>query len=167
MILKHVRDEVERLLDEAAEGHLGDGVKAVVQRAEVLEAVIELLGSVERDLTSEAEALVLTIGRASRDGRRKKMGADVLHIVDGFTEDGGYIDPLLSLAFPVGTDDGLVKTLRYWTVEDFEISVRMAYRKAAEVTVAARAHDEAMTAAVRSMRLRGVFTFGDSTGRTT
>ena len=53
------------------------------------------------------------------------------------------------------------------SIEDCQDSAIMAYRKAAEVTDAARAHDEAMQEAVRSMRLRGVSAFGDFTARTT
>lgn len=156
-----LRERIERILDERAAKH-PDGAKAEALRAEALPEVVDLLADVERNLEAEAEALLLSVGQRSRRTRRERMGRDLLYLSDAFVsgEDGAYVDPLLSLAYPVGTDDGLVKTLRHWTAEDFDTSTRMAYRKAAEITASAREHDEAMTSAVLSMRARGALRFG-------
>lgn len=159
-----VRQQVERMLDQAAGRH-PDGVKADELRREVFDDTVKLLAKTKRDLTAEAEALLVSVGQRSRKSRRDRMGHDIEYILDAFAEDesGAYIDPLLDLAYPIGTDDGQVKTLRNWTTEDFDTSTRMAYRKAAEITASAREHDEAMQAAVRSMRMRGTTRFGSST----
>ena len=161
-----IRKEIECLLDEAAQRH-PDGVKSDELRAEVLDAAVGILAEVERDLRAEAEALVLAVSRSSRKARRSRMAHDLDYILEAFTEDenAAYVDPMLDLAYPIGTDDGEVKTLRYWTADDFETSTRMAYRKAAEITAAAREHDERMQAAVRSMRVRGASRFGEPVKR--
>jgi hypothetical protein len=157
----NLRGEIEALLDQAASRH-PDGVKSEELRAEVLDDVIGLLLHQERDLNAEADALLMSVSRQSRKVRRSRMANSIEYLLDAFVsdEDAAYVDPMLSLAFPLGTDDGQVKTLRYWTAEDFDTSTRMAYRNASDVTAAAREHDERMQAAVRSMRLRGVSRFG-------
>lgn len=156
-----LRRTVERLLDEAASRH-PEGIKADELRREVLDAVVDLLETVERDTVAEAEALLVSVGQSSRKARRNSMRDDIDFLIGGFTEDGAYVDPLLDLAYPIGTEDGQVKTLRHWTQDDFITSTRMAYRKAAEITASARDHDEAMTSAVLSMRARGVTRFGET-----
>ena len=47
------------------------------------------------------------------------------------------------------------------SIEDCQDSAIMAYRKAAEVSAAARAHDKTLQEAVRSMRRCGVSTVDD------
>lgn len=156
-----IRTEIERMLDEAASKHV-EGIKCDVQRAEVFDATVALLRESPRDLHAEAELLVMQVSRSTRRLRRKRMAHDIDALLDVFTEadDGAYVDPLLDLAYPIGTEDGRVKTLRYWTAEDFDTSTRMAYRKAAEGTAAVRDHDDRMQRAVESMKLRGVTQFG-------
>lgn len=156
-----LRQKVEQMLDEAA-ARYPEGVKADELRRLILPDVRLLLMDADRDLDAEAEALCVSVGQRSRRSRRDGMSKSLDYILDAFTEDeaGAYIDPMLDQAYPVGTEDGLVKTLRNWTVEDFDTSTRMAYRKAAEVTAAAREHDEALSRAVESMKLRGAARFG-------
>lgn len=163
MNAEDLRPQIETLLDVAAARH-PEGVKSDELRTEILGQVAQLLADVDRDLFAEAEALVVSVARQSRRSRRGRMAHDLDYILNAFAEegDGAYVDPMLDLAYPIGTEDGQVKTLRYWTAEDFDTSTRMAYRKAAEVTASAREHDERMQAAIRSMRLRGTERFGES-----
>ena len=160
---EQMRREVERLLDEAA-ARRPEGAKSDDLRHEILSDVAGLLADLDRDLFAEADALIVTVARQSRRARRGRMASDIDYILDAFAEDesAAYIDPMLDLAYPIGTEDGQVKTLRYWTADDFDTSTRMAYRKAAEVTASAREHDERMHRALMSMRLRGVERFGES-----
>lgn len=162
MTPEHLRREVERLLDEAAARH-PDGVKSDELRNEILGQVAGMLAEVDRDLFAEADVLTTAVARQSRRARRSRMAGDIDYILDSFNEDEGaaYVDPMLDLAYPIGTEDGQVKTLRYWTADDFDTSTRMAYRKAAEVTASAREHDERMLRALHSMRARGVERFGE------
>jgi hypothetical protein len=165
MTIDDLRQRIERILDERAARH-PEGAKAEDLRIEALPEVVGLLADVERNLEAEAEALLVSVGQRSRRSRRERMSRDLLYLLDAFTnsEDGAYIDPLLDLAYPIGTDDGRVKTLRHWTADDFLTSTQMAYRKAAEITASAREHDEAMTSAVMSMRARGAARFGEAGG---
>lgn len=162
MNMDDLRTTVRNLLDETARRY-PEGVKADELRSAIVGQVAGLLSDVERDLFADAEALIGQEQTKQRRSRRDRMGSDLAYILDGFAADdeGAYVDPLLEQAFPVGTEDGEVKTLRYWTAEDFDTSVRMAYRKAAEVTASAREHDESMTRAIHSMRARGVLRFGE------
>lgn len=154
-------DLIESLLDEETAKH-PEGLKANDQRALVQGKVVALLADTERDLDAEAEALLLDVSRASRRRRRASMRQSIEYVLDAFTEseESAYIDPMFDLAFPIGTDDGQVKALRFWTADDFGTSVRMAYRQAAATTTAARDHDDACQRAMDSMRLRGVEMFG-------
>lgn len=154
-----LRDHVLTMLDEEAAKHT-DGLKSADQRALVHGRVVRLLADLPRDLDAEAEALLLEVSRSSRRRRRASMAANIDSIVSGFGEAGGYVDPLMDMAFPIGTDDGQVKALRYWTAEDFAASTRMAYRKSAEATAAARDHDDACHRAIGSMKVRGTQMFG-------
>lgn len=162
MNIDHVRTAVRDLLDTTARQY-PEGVKAEELRRAIVGQVAVMLSDVERDLFADAEQIIGQEQTKQRRSRRDRMGNDLTYVLDGFdaADDGAYVDPILEQAFPVGTEDGEVKTLRYWTAEDFDTSVRMAYRKAAEVTASAREHDESMTRAIRSMRARGVSRFGE------
>ncbi|MDI3241644.1 hypothetical protein QK292_08725 [Arthrobacter sp. AL08] len=76
--------------------------------------------------------------------------------VDGIDDAQGLLDQ----SYPIGSADGETKTLRNWTGDDFQTSVRMAYRRSAEAVTAAREHEEWVQEAVQSMRFRGVDRFG-------
>jgi hypothetical protein len=134
--------------------------------AEVEEAVRDrvraALPDLDRDLDAEAAARIHAIAAAQRRERRQALRTNVAYILDGIPEDGTYVDPLLDLAYPLGTTDGMVKTLRYWTRDDFRTSVQMAYRKSADATAAARAWDEVATRAVEAMQAHGWVAFGGS-----
>lgn len=70
-----------------------------------------------------------------RDNRSKRLGQDIDYLLDGFKEDGAYVDPLLSQAHRVG--DGTDLTLRLWSIEEWKT---WAYgRMAAAIKTAAAA----------------------------
>lgn len=162
MNLETIQQQVRDLLDATARQY-PEGVKSDELVHAVVGQVAVLLGDLDRDLFAEAEALARQQLTGQRRQRRKGMAMSLDYLLDAFAEsdDAAYVDPMLDLVYPIGTEDGQVKTLRYWTAEDFDTSIRTAYRKAAEVTAAAREHDESMTRAVQSMRARGVSRFGE------
>ena len=162
MNIEAIQQQVRDLLDATARQY-PEGVKAADLGHAIVGQVATMLGDLERDLFADAEALIRQEMKGQRRQRRKSMAANLDYLLDAFaeSEESAYVDPYLDLVYPIGTEDGHVKTLRYWTAEDFDTSIRTAYRKAAEVTAAAREHDESMTRAVHSMRARGVSRFGE------
>lgn len=53
-----------------------------------------------------------------RDSRSTRLGQDIDYLLDGFQEDGDYVDPLLSQAHRIG--DGTDLTLRLWGIEEWK-----------------------------------------------
>jgi hypothetical protein len=154
-----LRARILELLDAETARH-PDGAKTRDVQDAILDAVVDLLNDFERDTRAEAAELIRSVATDTRRVRRQVLRTSVDYYLDAFTEDGAYIDPVLDLAFPVGTTDGEVKTLRYWTEEDFHTSVRMTYRKAAEAAEAARLWDKTAERAVAYMRSHNRATFG-------
>lgn len=154
-------ERIAELLDAETARH-AEGAKAREIQDAISPDVVALLDLLDHDRAAEAEAMIRRVANATRRSRRQNLRANVEYLVDAFTEDGAYMDPLLDLAYPVGTADGLTKTLRYWTEEDFHTSVRMTYRKAAEAAEAARRWDAAAERAIEWMRGHGRERFGDN-----
>ena len=72
----------------------------------------------------------------------------------------GVDDPILYVAYPLGTDDGRDKVLALWTAEDWRSSAMTRYRGAAEVTAAAQIFDEQATLIARQITARNCITTG-------
>jgi hypothetical protein len=160
------RREIVRRLDEENRRH-ADGAKPHELRVALRDGVVELLANEDRDIVAEADQTIADVQEKTRRQRRASLAKNIEYILDAFaeSEDAAYIDPMLDQAYPIGTEDGRTKTLRYWTKEDFQTSIQMAYRKSAEAVAAAREHDRWMQAAIESMYFRGVQTFGAATVR--
>lgn len=72
----------------------------------------------------------------------------------------GADDPILHVAYPLGTDDGRDKVLALWTAEDWRSSAMTRYRGAAEVTAAAQIFDEQAALIARQILARNCVTTG-------
>lgn len=70
-----------------------------------------------------------------RDGRSNRLGQEIDYLLDGFKEDGSYIDPLLNQAHRIG--DGTDLTLRLWSVEEWWAWSYGRLKVAAQVSAAA------------------------------
>lgn len=153
-----MRQIVQGLYDEWFRAQ-GTEAKSADAKAAILDPVVELLKGSERDVVREATQLINLVVDPERQRRSNRLRKDLPFILDGLDESGDFADPLLDLAFRLGTPDGLDKTLRLWTPYDFDSSVRMAYRKSAEAVDAAKAWDLVAERAVQGMHLRAVDVF--------
>lgn len=153
-------DEALRELWDRETDKWPDGAKSADIENALLDEASELLGLVDIDVRGLAAGALHRVGAELRRTRRKSMRENIEYLLDGFAGNGVYMDPMLSLAYPLGTPDGQVKTLRNWTERDFVTSVQMAYRKASESVAAARAYDETIERAIHDMHARGVDRFG-------
>lgn len=152
-------EAIRELLDTEGRTH-PDGGKSAEMEAAVLDDVLPLLDVLDEDPRERAAAIVHRVAIGTRRSRRKLLRENVDYVLDGLTDDGAYVDPLLDLLYPIGTPDGQVKTLRYWKREDFATSVQMGYRKAADATAAARRWDETAQRAIENMDATGRVHFG-------
>lgn len=115
----------------------------------------------ERDYEAEADLRIDRQVSRTRDRRRDRLRRDMEHFLDAFTEDGTYLDPILSWAFPLGDERGTDKSLRYWTAEDFSNSVKTVRRQAEEVTAAADRWEDTCHRVIELMAQAGAVTLGD------
>ena len=90
-----------------------------------------------------------------RDSRSAQLGRDIDYLLDGFQEDGTYVDPLLAQAHRVG--DGTDLTLRLWTEEEWRTWAYGRLRTAAKTSAAAdrdATRAEAMIDRIRHQHVR-------------
>lgn len=87
------------------------------------------------DLDQIAEQQFATLVLPLRKQRGDHLRKDVGYLLDGFQEDGAYVDPLLSQVQKVG--DGTDLILRFWGVKEWRTWAYIALQKAAEISAAA------------------------------
>lgn len=138
----------------------GDEVKISEAREGVRADVIQLLAGTDRDLEAEADRWIQTTITNLRRKRSASLREQLDYILDGFGEDGTYVDPLLDQAFSLGDVHGIDKALRYWQERDFRDLVVTRYRVAAETTKAASAIDDTAQRCIDRMHASGAETFG-------
>jgi hypothetical protein len=155
-----MNEAIQKLYDEAAAAH-EDGVKTAELKEEILPDVIDLLADTERNLEQEARDSIDATIDPERRRRRRALREDLEQLLAALPEEDGYADPLLDLAFPMGTEAGEDKVLRHWTKEDLRNVVLMAYRKAGEVTQAAVALDGVVARAEHEMTARSAQIIGE------
>lgn len=148
------------------DGHVRDAggeVKSSEAMEAILPQVADLIADDDRDINSEARSAIRAAVTPARSKRASSLKRDLDWIIDGFEEDGVYIDPLFDHAYGLGRADGADKTLRTWTMEDFQNLVVTRYRVAAESTKAAADLDDTVTRVVERMRVSRAEAFGDVT----
>lgn len=155
-----LNDDIVNLYDDYIR-QAEDGVKVADAREAIRPDVMALLAGTERDLEGEATRLIEVTVRTARGKRSRSLRKQLEYILDGFEEDGTYVDPLLDQAYGLGDEHGIDKTLRYWQVEDFANLVVTRYRVAADATKAAREIDDVAQRCIDWMRMRGAIHFGD------
>ncbi|WP_415041428.1 hypothetical protein [Gordonia sp. (in: high G+C Gram-positive bacteria)] len=94
----------------------------------------------DEDLYAEGLALYDRVVRPRRRGRTSALHNDVQTIVEALSGATilGADDPILNVAYPLGTPDGRDKVLAKWTAEDWRNATLTRYRNAAETTAAAQ-----------------------------
>lgn len=123
------------------------------------------LGKLERPkrtVDDEGRAYAKLYVGPERERRRTAILRDGAWLLSALRDETilGRDDPHLDMAYPVG--DGTDKTLRSWTVDDWNRSRTERYAKAQQATDAARRYDdEVVTPAIREMQTRGAVMFGD------
>jgi len=154
---------VEALYDEYVREHSPDGgVKFAEAREGIRDEVVDLIRATERDVYAEAEALLNTSLGGLREKRSRGLKRQLEHLLDGFDEDGPYIDPILDMAFRLGDSAGVDKTLRFWTADDLRDLVVVRYRIAADGTEAAKELDKTANRVVDRMLIAGAHFMGDA-----
>jgi hypothetical protein len=117
------------------------------------------------DLVEEGRELFDMFIGTERRRRKSSIRDQIAYLLDAFEsgeEDGAYVDPILSLAYPLGEHDGRDKILRFWTIEDWQGATTERYRKAAQATAAAAAFDtDTATRVVAAMAAKSARTVGD------
>ena len=153
-------DEIIDMYDEYVRMS-GDAVKSADARDAIKGRVVDLLQETERNLDREADLILSRVLRSSRDSRSRTLRRDLDCILASFSEGDGYNDPLLELAFPLGNEAGMDKTLRMWTDEDFVNLTVTRYRVAADSTRAAADLDETTQQIRHAMRVKGAHVLGE------
>ncbi|GAB2906763.1 hypothetical protein GCM10027047_01230 [Rhodococcus aerolatus] len=121
---------------------------------------------VQDDLVTQGRNLFDRVVKPERDRRRSSMRrtmGDLLDAINGETI-LGTADPKLDQAFALG--DGRDKSLRHWTVDDWQAATTERYRNAAQATASASTFDEGAAQIVSAIRRSGVRTTGDLLGAT-
>lgn len=155
-ILQQIIDLYDEYIRDA-----GREVKIAEAREAIKAEVISLLVDSPRNLDAEADRLIQATITSTRSKRSRSLREQLDYILDGFTEDGIYVDPLLDQAYGLGDEHGIDKTLRFWRIEDFANLVVTRYRVAAEATKAASDIDTTAQRCIDRMREAGAVTFGD------
>lgn len=148
------------LYDEEVARHT-TGVKVAAARDAIRPEVRKLVAKGKRDLDLETDMLLDTVLRSARSDRSRSLKRDLEFLLDAFSEDEHYADPMLQQAYRLGDQAGIDKVLRHWTAEDFANLVVTRYRVAAESTAAAVALDKTTQRVLERMRVAGVAHVGD------
>lgn len=94
-----------------------------------------------------------------RARRSQRLGEEVDYLLDGFKEDGTYVDPVLGQAHRVG--DGTDLVLRYWGRDEWLGWSYKRLKNAAEVSAAAKQDADRAEAMIRQLDAEGVRYTGD------
>lgn len=152
------KEWIEREYDAIAAEYGDDGITQKEARdllAQRYEDAVRC-GEVDRDeldLYDEGKQLFDRVVSPMRNRRKNALQNDMQLIVDAMNDDTilGRDDPLLDIAYPLGTPDGRDKILRLWTREDWRRAQITRYSNAAEVTAAAHAFAELAESIVAGM----------------
>jgi len=154
-----LRNLILTLYDEKVAA-VGESVKSsdIYEAVAVEPTIADLLSQQPRNLAAEGRALVAAVMAPIRRTRRSGMADDILRLLDTLAapDEGTYMDPILLMAYPLGTPDGMDKTWGLWTPQDKDTCVLMAYRKAGESMAAAVHLDQAEDKAKEAMLIAGV-----------
>lgn len=115
------------------------------------------------DLYAEGLAVFDAAVKPRRKSRTTALHRDATIIIDALNDETilGRDDPILHVAYPLGTADGRDKTLTRWTADDWSNAAITRYRNAAEVTASAQVFDEQAQTIAAALITRGV---GATTG---
>ncbi len=99
--------------------------------------------------------------RNQRKLELKNAGAWIVDVINRDTILGEF-DPILDRAYSLGKKDGTDKTLRFWTVDDWQGAVTERYRNAADVTSSAQDFDlNVASPIIEALRASNVVMTGD------
>ena len=117
----------------------------------------------ELDLFAEGGSIFDRVVRPQRQARKSSLHRDMETITAALGDETilGSDDPILHIAYPLGTADGRDKVLTLWTREDWRTASMRRYRNAAEVTASAQIFDELSSHISDSMLASGVNTTGE------
>lgn len=156
-----IETSVIELYDEHVQSRSDEGTKVAEAKLAIRDEVRLLVATTERDIDRETDDLLNSIIGSARSRRSRSMKKNLEHLLDGFDEGDTYIDPLLDMAFGLGDEHGVDKSLRFWTADDFANVVVTRFRVAAEVTEATAEFDRTVQRIVARMRGVGALTLGD------
>jgi hypothetical protein len=97
-----------------------------------------------------------------RARRANSLVNDLEYIVDGFKEDGTYMDPVLARSHRLG--DGTELVLRLWTAEQWDKWANARLRKAAEATAKALRERQLVDKLLELFDAKGATYTGDLRG---
>lgn len=147
-----IEDAIVDLYDTYVREHGDDaGTKLVEVKHAIRGEVRDLIVGTERDVDAEADALISATLSSTRQKRSQSLKRQLDYLLDGFPEEGAFVDPLLDQAFRLGDETGVDKTLRNWTVEDLRNLTVTRYRNAADATKAAAELDSTVQRVVDRM----------------
>lgn len=120
-------------------------------------------GEIERDapaLSAEGEDKFDKYIPPARRSRKAVFRRDLGNLLDALNGETvlGEDDPRLDQAFPIG--DGRDKTLRYWSVDDFQNALSVRYAKAADSMDAADGFAKIAREVIRQMSAHNARMFG-------
>ena len=116
----------------------------------------------QTDLYVEGGRLFDRIVKPLRQRRKSSLISNMETIRAAINDETilGQEDPILHLAYPLGTQDGRDKILSLWTVEDWRNGAITRYDNAAEVTAAAQAFSNLSSEITSAMIQRSAHTTG-------
>lgn len=136
--LEHSRDETVRIVTTEARYLLPD--EATRDRAAISQEI--------------------TTTRASRSGRALHYFQEVEEALDNATL-WGDLDPVLDLALRTGHHDGIDKTLRMWTIDDWLAKLEASAQNVADAIAADAELRPIVNRIISRMAARGAHTVGD------
>ncbi len=155
-----IETAIVALYDEYVAKH-AEGVKLAEAKAAIRDEVRNLVAGVERDVDVETDVTITAVLGATRGKRSRSLKRDLDYLLDGFGEEGAYVDPLLDQAYRLGDETGMDKALRNWTPDDLADLVVTRYRVAADATAAASELDRTVLRVASRMRAASAPTLGD------
>ncbi len=138
------------------------GVKVADAKDGIRQAVRDLVAAQARDLDAETEIAMTQVIGTERDKRSRNLRRDFEYLLDGLTEDGAYLDPILDRAYRLGNAAGTDKLLRFWTTEDIRDAVVGRYRSGSDAMAAAAEFDAWASRVLSQIRARGSASIGDA-----
>lgn len=156
-----IEKRIVELYDEyVATDKTTEGVKVSDAKIAIRDAVRRIVEASDRDVERETD-LALDRSIAVERGRRSRsIKSQIDFLLDGFSEDGAYIDPMLDKAFSLGDTHGMDKALRNWTGDDLRNLVVTRYRVSADSTNAASELDHSTERLLEKMKIENAPTIG-------